>query len=58
MYSSYKLLIELKEEAGKPSLLKKLGVKKFFHPYLTYKGRGTFLDQAITLSPLISALAV
>ena len=50
--------MELKEEAGKPSILKKLGVKKFFHPYLTYMGFGTFLDHTITLSPLICAFAV
>ena len=49
--------MELKEEAGKPSLLKKLGVKKFFHPYLTYRGVGSFLDHIITLSHFICALA-
>ena len=50
--------MELKEEAGKPSILKKLGVKKFFHPYLTNRGVDTFFDHTITLSPFICALAV
>ena len=49
---------ELKEEAGNPSLLKKLGFKKFFHPYLTYFGLKTFFDFTITLFPMMKASAL
>ena len=47
--------IELNEDAGSPSLLKRVPTVQFFHPYLKCFGCFTILEETLILLSIISA---